>query len=193
MRRLWTSEGSGGFTQSKEPIIVHLTSEKSFPGGPPTVWIIQSVCLQHNVPAREDVEPLCWATGEKRTIPRGGASRPDSGMNLRRLCMAAFAYTGPNCERPLFCSQWKAVMGRPQKRDPFVPHFVWMCVYTWVGWGWVGCIFGPNSEDLTVLPGETCRIPLIWGCVYVNNWCVNVCAATGLPTPWACFYIRERI
>lgn len=68
-----------------------------------------------------------------------------------------------------------------------------VCVYTWVGWGWVGCIFGPNSEDLTVLPGETCRIPLIWGCVYVNNWCVNVCVATGLPTPWACFYKRERI
>lgn len=107
-------------------------------------------------------------------------------MNFGRLCMAAFAYTGPNCERPLFCSQWKAVMGRPQKRDPFVPHFVCMCVCTWVGWGWVGCIFGPNSEDLTVLqhtrPSKTCRIPLIWSSVYVNNWYVNVCVATGLPT-----------
>lgn len=59
--------------------------------------------------------------------PRGGAPRLGSCMNLRRVCMAASAYTGPNSERPLFCSQWKSVMGRPQKRDPFVPHSVHMC------------------------------------------------------------------
>lgn len=42
--------------------------------------------------------------GVKRVSKRGGgASGPDAG--LKRLCMAAFAYTGPNCERPLFCSQ----------------------------------------------------------------------------------------
>lgn len=37
--------------------------------------------------------------------PRGGAPSLGSCMNLRRVCMAASAYTSPNSERPLFCSQ----------------------------------------------------------------------------------------
>lgn len=43
--------------------------------------------------------------------PRRGRSREEvlrgqtPARPLGRLCMAAFAYTGPNCERPLFCSQ----------------------------------------------------------------------------------------
>lgn len=36
-------------------------------------------------------------------------------------------------------------MGRPQKRDPFVPHSVHMCTR-----GGGGCIFGSDSEVLTV-------------------------------------------
>lgn len=62
-------------------------------------------------------------------IPRGGATSSCFRLNLRRVCIAASAYTGPNSERPLFCSQWKSVMGRPQKRDPFVPHSVHMCAW----------------------------------------------------------------
>lgn len=38
-------------------------------------------------------------------IPRGGATSPYFRLNLRRVCTAASAYTGPNSERPLFCSQ----------------------------------------------------------------------------------------
>lgn len=80
-------------------------------------------------------------------IPRGDATSSCFRLNLRRVCIAASAYTGSDSERPLFCSQWKSVMGRPQKRDPFVPHSVHMC--TWEGGGG-GCIFGSDSEVLTV-------------------------------------------
>lgn len=82
--------------------------------------------------------------------PRGGATSPCFRLNLRRVWIAASAYTGPNSERPLFCSQWKSVMGRPQKRDPFVPHSVHMCARGGGVGGVGGCIFGSDSEVLTV-------------------------------------------
>lgn len=117
----------------------------------------------------------------ERTLLRVGATRPDSGLNLGRLCMAASAYTGPNCERPLFCSQWKAVMDRPQKRDPFVPHSVSVCVHEWERGGWGGgyvwfklwrvlCYSTPVSS-------KTCLIFL--SSVYVNHG-VYVCVTTWL-------------
>ena len=110
----------------------------------------------------------------ERTLLRGGATRPDSSLNLGRLCMAPSAYTGPNCERPLFCSQWKAVMGRPQKRDPFVPDTVCVCVCVHEWDGGVERVCLVQTLKTSVLqhtrPSKTC---LIWSTgVYV---CVCVC------------------
>lgn len=113
----------------------------------------------------------------ERTLLRGGATRPDSGLNIGRLCMAASAYTGPNCERPLFCSQWKAVMGRPQKRDPFVPDTVCVCVCVHEWDGGVERVCLVQTLKTSVLQhtrsSKTC---LIW------RTGVYVCVATGLPT-----------
>lgn len=43
--------------------------------------------------------------GEDLVCRSGGAPSLCSCMDVRRGCMAASAYTGPNSERPLFCSQ----------------------------------------------------------------------------------------
>lgn len=61
--------------------------------------------------AREDVEPQCRGGPEKRRSERRCHKARLSLQPWEAVCMAS--YTGPNCERPLFCSQWKAVMGRP--------------------------------------------------------------------------------
>lgn len=138
----------------------------------------------------EDVEPLCWAPreqGQRKGDPKRRCYKARLRHEPREAMYGCLCLYRPQLWKATVLFTVKGCDGPPSEKGPLCPSFcVYVCVCTWVGWGWVGCIFGPNSEDLTVLqhtrPSKTCRIPLILSSVYVNNWCVNVCVATGLPT-----------
>lgn len=120
----------------------------------------------------------------ERTLLRGGATRPDSGLNLGRLCMAASAYTGPKLWKATVLFTVKGSDGPPSEEGPLCPSLC-VCVHEWEGGEREG-MFGPGSEDFCVAAHQflvkTCLISLIWSSVDVNHWCVCVCVASGLPT-----------
>lgn len=74
------------------------------------------VCLLYKMTRWEEVEALSWVPkeqGQRKDASQWRYHKARLRLELGRLCMAASAYTGLNCERPLFCSQWKAAMGHP--------------------------------------------------------------------------------